>query len=46
MPAGPASITRSIHLSVSCDQPSGTRDAIGEASAAGFEHVVLGLPEP
>ena len=42
----PASVTRSIHLSVSYDQPSITRDAIGEAIDAGFEHVVLGLPAP
>jgi alkanesulfonate monooxygenase SsuD/methylene tetrahydromethanopterin reductase-like flavin-dependent oxidoreductase (luciferase family) len=42
----PASVTRSIHLPVSYDQPSTTRDAIGEAIEAGFEHVVLGLPAP
>jgi alkanesulfonate monooxygenase SsuD/methylene tetrahydromethanopterin reductase-like flavin-dependent oxidoreductase (luciferase family) len=42
----PASITRSIHLPVSYDQPSVTRDAIGEALDAGFQHVVLGLPAP
>jgi alkanesulfonate monooxygenase SsuD/methylene tetrahydromethanopterin reductase-like flavin-dependent oxidoreductase (luciferase family) len=42
----PASVTRSIHLPVSYDQPSTTRDAIGEAIDAGFEHVVLGLPAP
>ncbi|WP_433286108.1 LLM class flavin-dependent oxidoreductase [Pseudonocardia sp. CA-142604] len=42
----PASILRSIHLSVSCDQPSITRDAIGEAIDAGFRHIVLGLPTP
>jgi alkanesulfonate monooxygenase SsuD/methylene tetrahydromethanopterin reductase-like flavin-dependent oxidoreductase (luciferase family) len=42
----PASVTRSIHLSVSYDQPSTTRGAIGEAIEAGFEHVVLGLPAP
>ena len=42
----PASVTRSIHLSVSYDQPGSTRDAIGEAIAAGFRHIVLGLPAP
>ena len=42
----PASVTRSIHLSVSYDQPGRTRDAIGEAIDAGFRHVVLGLPAP
>ncbi|GAA1274024.1 hypothetical protein GCM10009609_41430 [Pseudonocardia aurantiaca] len=42
----PASITRSIHLQVSYDQPSITRDAIGEAIDAGFRHIVLGLPAP
>jgi alkanesulfonate monooxygenase SsuD/methylene tetrahydromethanopterin reductase-like flavin-dependent oxidoreductase (luciferase family) len=42
----PASITRSIHLSVSYDQPGATRDAIGQAIDAGIGHVVLGLPSP
>ena len=42
----PASITRSIHLSVSYDQPSLTRDAISEAIGAGFQHIVLGLSAP
>jgi alkanesulfonate monooxygenase SsuD/methylene tetrahydromethanopterin reductase-like flavin-dependent oxidoreductase (luciferase family) len=42
----PASITRSIHLPVSYDQPGSTRDAIGTAVAAGFQHIVLGLPAP
>jgi alkanesulfonate monooxygenase SsuD/methylene tetrahydromethanopterin reductase-like flavin-dependent oxidoreductase (luciferase family) len=42
----PASITRSIHLPVSYDQPESTRDAIGKAVAAGFGHIVLGLPAP
>jgi len=42
----PASITRSIHLSVSYEAPDRTRDAIGEAIDAGFGHVVLGLPSP
>jgi alkanesulfonate monooxygenase SsuD/methylene tetrahydromethanopterin reductase-like flavin-dependent oxidoreductase (luciferase family) len=42
----PAAITRSIHLPVSYDQPSATRDAIGEALDAGFRHIVLGLPTP
>jgi alkanesulfonate monooxygenase SsuD/methylene tetrahydromethanopterin reductase-like flavin-dependent oxidoreductase (luciferase family) len=42
----PASITRSIHLPVSYERPAVTREAIGEAVGAGFEHVVLGLPAP
>lgn len=42
----PAAIARSIHLSVSYEQPSITRAAIGEATAAGFQHIVLGLPAP
>src|ERR1700754_4495775 len=42
----PASITRSMHLSVSYDQPGSTRDAIGQAIEAGFRHIVLGLPAP
>lgn len=42
----PASVTRSIHLSVSYDQPSATRAAIGEALDAGFRHIVLGLSAP
>ena len=40
----PASITRSIHLRVSYDQPGITRDAISEAIDAGFRHIILGLP--
>jgi alkanesulfonate monooxygenase SsuD/methylene tetrahydromethanopterin reductase-like flavin-dependent oxidoreductase (luciferase family) len=42
----PAEITRSIHLPVAYDQPRMTQDAIGEAVAAGFQHIVLGLPAP
>ncbi|MFG2004034.1 LLM class flavin-dependent oxidoreductase [Spirillospora sp. NPDC048911] len=42
----PASITRSVHLPVSYDQPAATKDAIGEAIDAGFQHIVLGLPSP
>jgi alkanesulfonate monooxygenase SsuD/methylene tetrahydromethanopterin reductase-like flavin-dependent oxidoreductase (luciferase family) len=42
----PAAITRSIHLSVSYDEPKKTREAIGEALEAGFPHVVLGLAAP
>lgn len=42
----PASITRSIHLPVSYDQPGLTREAIGEAIDAGFRHLVLGLATP
>jgi alkanesulfonate monooxygenase SsuD/methylene tetrahydromethanopterin reductase-like flavin-dependent oxidoreductase (luciferase family) len=42
----PASITRSIHLPVSYDQPHLTREAIDKVIAAGFQHIVLGLPAP
>jgi alkanesulfonate monooxygenase SsuD/methylene tetrahydromethanopterin reductase-like flavin-dependent oxidoreductase (luciferase family) len=42
----PASITRSMHLPVSYDHPDITRDAIGHAIEAGFEHVILGLSDP
>jgi alkanesulfonate monooxygenase SsuD/methylene tetrahydromethanopterin reductase-like flavin-dependent oxidoreductase (luciferase family) len=42
----PASITRSIVLPVSYDQPAATRDAAREAVGAGFTHVVLTLPPP
>ncbi|MEJ2890108.1 LLM class flavin-dependent oxidoreductase [Actinomycetospora aeridis] len=42
----PAAITRSIHLPVSYDDPGAVRAAIREALAAGFTHVVLGLPAP
>ena len=42
----PAAITRSIYLSVSSDQPGRTREAIAEAIAAGFSHIVLGLSTP
>ena len=40
----PASITRSIVLPVSYDQPAATRDAIRGAVGSGFTHVVLSLP--
>jgi alkanesulfonate monooxygenase SsuD/methylene tetrahydromethanopterin reductase-like flavin-dependent oxidoreductase (luciferase family) len=42
----PASITRSLVLPVSYDDPSRTRDAIAEAVDAGFNHIVLTLPAP
>ncbi|MGW3107877.1 LLM class flavin-dependent oxidoreductase [Streptomyces sp. NPDC001100] len=42
----PASVTRSIHLSVSYEKPEVTRDAIREAVDAGFHHIVLGLSAP
>ena len=42
----PASIARSIHLQISYERPGATRDAIGRARAAGFSHIVLGLPAP
>jgi len=42
----PASITRSMHVPVSYDQPATTRDSIAKAVDAGFPHIVLGLPAP
>jgi alkanesulfonate monooxygenase SsuD/methylene tetrahydromethanopterin reductase-like flavin-dependent oxidoreductase (luciferase family) len=42
----PASITRSIVLPVSYDQPAATRDAVRNVVGAGFTHVVLTLPPP
>lgn len=42
----PATITRSIALPVSYDDPAATRTAAAEAIAAGFAHVVLILPAP
>jgi alkanesulfonate monooxygenase SsuD/methylene tetrahydromethanopterin reductase-like flavin-dependent oxidoreductase (luciferase family) len=42
----PASITRSIHLRVSYDEPGSVRDEIAKAIDAGFKHIVLGLPAP
>jgi alkanesulfonate monooxygenase SsuD/methylene tetrahydromethanopterin reductase-like flavin-dependent oxidoreductase (luciferase family) len=42
----PNSITRSIQLPVSYDQPDSTRDAIGKAIGAGFSHIILGLTAP
>lgn len=42
----PATVTRSIFLPVSYDQPATTCNAITEAIDAGFQHFVLGLPAP
>ena len=42
----PTSVTRSMHLPVSYDNPDITRDTIGRAIDAGFEHLVLSLPNP
>jgi alkanesulfonate monooxygenase SsuD/methylene tetrahydromethanopterin reductase-like flavin-dependent oxidoreductase (luciferase family) len=42
----PASITRSIVLSVSYDRPADTRRQIAQAVDAGFGHIVLALPAP
>jgi alkanesulfonate monooxygenase SsuD/methylene tetrahydromethanopterin reductase-like flavin-dependent oxidoreductase (luciferase family) len=42
----PKSITRSIHLSASYEDPGATRKTIAEATDAGFEHVILGLASP
>ncbi|MBY4400206.1 hypothetical protein HQO26_02665 [Rhodococcus fascians] len=38
--------TRSIALGVSFEEPEKTRNDIGDAVAAGFDHVVLILPGP
>jgi alkanesulfonate monooxygenase SsuD/methylene tetrahydromethanopterin reductase-like flavin-dependent oxidoreductase (luciferase family) len=42
----PASITRSIILHVSYEDPGRTRAAIAEATDAGFQHIVLALSAP
>ena len=42
----PAAITRSIHLTVSYEQPDVTRARMREAIDASFTHVILGLPAP
>ena len=42
----PASITRSIYLPVSYDQPGRDPGRDREAIDAGFRHIVLGLPAP
>ncbi|QII02675.1 LLM class flavin-dependent oxidoreductase [Rhodococcoides fascians A21d2] len=42
----PATITRSVALGVSFEEPEKTRNDIGDAVAAGFDHVVLILPGP
>ncbi|MGH7922186.1 MAG: LLM class flavin-dependent oxidoreductase [Candidatus Dormibacteraceae bacterium] len=42
----PASITRSILLHASYDDPASTREVIAEAVEGGFLHVVLGLDPP
>ena len=42
----PATITRSLVLRVSYDDPSRTRAAISTATQAGFHHLVLSLPAP
>ncbi|MCX6468337.1 MAG: LLM class flavin-dependent oxidoreductase [Corynebacteriales bacterium] len=42
----PASISRSIHLGVSYDDPGATRVSVAQAVAAGFDHVTLGLSAP
>lgn len=42
----PSSITRSIVLSVSYDDPGSTRAAVAEAIDAGFAHIVLALAAP
>jgi alkanesulfonate monooxygenase SsuD/methylene tetrahydromethanopterin reductase-like flavin-dependent oxidoreductase (luciferase family) len=42
----PASIVRSMHVSVSYADPGAARAAIAGATDAGFRHIVLGLPFP
>lgn len=42
----PASVARSINVTVSYDDPGSTRDAIGEATDAGIGHIILVLTPP
>jgi alkanesulfonate monooxygenase SsuD/methylene tetrahydromethanopterin reductase-like flavin-dependent oxidoreductase (luciferase family) len=42
----PASITRSIGVPVSYDEPASTRDAIKKAIDTGIGHIILGLTPP
>ncbi|KAB7753173.1 LLM class flavin-dependent oxidoreductase [Mycolicibacterium mucogenicum] len=42
----PSTLVRSIYLPVSYEHPGATRDAVGRAIDAGFEHLVLGLSSP
>ena len=42
----PKSITRSIHLPVTYEDPAATSRAITEAADTGFDHVILGLTSP
>jgi alkanesulfonate monooxygenase SsuD/methylene tetrahydromethanopterin reductase-like flavin-dependent oxidoreductase (luciferase family) len=42
----PATVTRSIILHASYDDPAAARISIAEARDAGFRHIVLGLPAP
>ena len=42
----PASVTRSMYLPVAYGRPRAAQDAIGQATGAGFGHIVLGLPAP
>lgn len=46
MGRNPESITRSIVLPVSYGSPGATVDAVGAATQADFQHIVLGLPAP
>lgn len=42
----PTDLVRSVYLPVSYDEPDVTRNAVGRAIDAGFEHLVLGLASP
>lgn len=42
----PSSIVRSMHIQLAYDRADSTRHAIDQAKEAGFQHFVLGLPEP
>jgi alkanesulfonate monooxygenase SsuD/methylene tetrahydromethanopterin reductase-like flavin-dependent oxidoreductase (luciferase family) len=42
----PRTITRSVQLAISYDDPARTRDAVREMIEVGFTHVVLNLPSP
>ena len=42
----PAEITRSMFVPIAYDNLAATRDTIGEATDAGFGHIILGLNSP
>jgi alkanesulfonate monooxygenase SsuD/methylene tetrahydromethanopterin reductase-like flavin-dependent oxidoreductase (luciferase family) len=42
----PGSIVRSVQLPVSYEEPTSTRETLGQLVGAGFSHLVLNLPAP